>query len=180
MPHTPIARHISLLALTMLLAAVFQTSASQAQDAGAGPDTLVEKYEDWIVECGATQDESGHVCRMAQRVSSSETKKLILAVFIRGGKDVSTAAMTLVGPLGISLPEGVTLSVGDSQLAKLDFMTCRPAGCIAQQKMTDEIIKAFRAGSKATVGVTALNGKKLSVPISLKGFSAAWKRLSAL
>lgn len=168
------------LASAVLAASIAPATMARAQNAGEKPGSLVEKYDDWLVECSAAAEASDRTCRMAQRIHNSETRKPILAIFIRSDKETPTPSLTLIGPLGISLPEGVSVSIAEKTVANAGFITCRPVGCIARQNMTDAMVNAFRAGSKATVAFGTMNGKRIPIPVSLKGFSAAWARLSSL
>ena len=166
--------------LVLLALSAFWIAAAQAQKVEAAPDALVEKYSDWTVECGAAAEGSERFCRMTQRLEQSVARKQILAIFIRAKSEDSAAMMTLIGPLGISLAGGITVSVGDNRLVEADFLTCRPGGCMARKELGSEAIEAFRAGNEAIVKMVALNGDAFAITVSLSGFSAAWARLHAL
>lgn len=175
-----VGTRIAVPALVLLAVSAFWIPGAQAQDPGAAPDALVEKYGDWTVECGGATEGAERFCRMTQRIGQSGAQKQILSVFIRAKSEDSAAVITLIGPLGISLAGGISVSVGDNRLVEADFLTCRPRGCMARKELGTEAIDAFRAGNEVIVKMVALNGDAIAITVSLNGFSAAWARLQAL
>lgn len=171
---------ISLTALAALALSAFWTHGAWAQDSSGAPDSLVEKYGDWTVECGGGAEGTKPLCRMAQQLQRKGSQKPVLSIFLRAKQEKAEALITLIGPLGISLAEGIAVSVADNRLVEADFLTCRPIGCIAQKELGAEAIQAFRAGDQAIVKMAPLNGDAIAITVSLNGFSAAWARLKAL
>ncbi len=166
-------------ALVLLALLAFWSPGARAQNPGAAPDSLVEQYGDWTVECGNAAGEPERFCRMTQRLKRDGARNHVLSVFIRVKSKDSVASMTLIGPLGISLAGGITVSVGDRRLVEADFLTCYPRGCMARKELGSAAIEAFRAGNEAIVKMVALNGEAFTIAVSLSGFTAAWARLQA-
>lgn len=170
---------VAAAALALFAMSAFWIPGARAQDSNAAPDALVEKYGDWTVECGNAAGEPEPFCRMTQRLKQDGAQRHILSVFIRAKSGDSVALMTLIGPLGISLAKGITVSAGDKRLVEADFLTCIPRGCMARIELGSEAIEAFSAGDEAIVTMVALNGDPFSITVSLNGFTAAWARLNA-
>ena len=170
---------ISLVALVIAAVLFLAVADGHAQDSDMGPDTLRETYGDWTVECGEIEG-AGRICRMAQILSKEGAKRPVLSVFIRAAAGEAAAQITFNAPLGISLPQGVSVSVADKKIVEAGFLVCHASGCLARAGLKDEAIQAFKAGNEAVTRLSALNGQEIGISVSLKGFSAAWTRLKGL
>lgn len=166
--------HGVLMALSVIGASSLLSGAVAAQD--ATPDRLTEVFGDWTVRCRTT--DSGSDCRAQQIRTQGGNKVQTLAIYLRTSDEGDRA--TVVVPLGVALPAGMTIKVGDDTVAKAGFAICRQAGCVAQMPLDGSMLSAFRAGATGTVAVMSGNGAPVELPISLAGFSRAWERLGEL
>ena len=89
----------------------------------------------------------------------------------------AVAGATIVTPLETLLTEQVTLAIDGAKAKRYPFTFCAAVGCISRVGFTDEEVAAFRKGSKAvlTIAPLAAPDKKVSLDISLKGFTAGFK-----
>lgn len=167
-------------ALVLVAAATLPVHA--ANDA---PNTVSETYQDWIVRCttvaGAAGAPAARTCEMVQDIRKREGGERVLAVLI-GYKTGEKPKLTLLAPLGLALPQGIKLSLDAEQkpLVDLSFATCVAAGCIATAEFTPALSARLDTGTSIRVGLTAYEGKATEVPVSLRGFAAARKRLGEL
>ncbi len=155
------------------------------QTADDGPDTLVESYRDWVVRCSAAEGEGANgtrQCEMAQEIRQrGEGGRRVLSMAVQRGTD-DAAQMTLLGPFGVRLSEGLSLRIDDAEApqVRIGFLTCVPDGCIAAAPLPPELAAALRGGSTLEAEMMALNGETVRIGLSLMGFTAAWNRLGAL
>ena len=166
--------HGALMALSLAAAVLFSPTEATAQE--TTPDRLTEVFGDWTVRCRTT--DNGNDCRAQQIRTRGDNNVRTLSLYLRTSGDGSRA--TVIVPLGVALPAGVTVKVGDDTVAQVAFAICRQAGCVAQMPLDETRLAAFRAGTTGTVLVRAGNGSPVELPISLTGFTRAWERLSEL
>ena len=173
------------LTAIILAASIAANAPVVAQDAaGADPDRLTETYRDWTLRCSVPQNAPAgapRTCEMVQELSrqSGGQQQRVLTVFVVRGED-GGGQLTMITPLGLALPAGVTLSVGEQVSIEIAYATCRPVGCISSVRLDGALLDALTAGTVATVGVSTLEGQNVAIELSLNGFGAAWNRLGRL
>lgn len=156
---------------------VFATGATAQAPTEQAPSALSETYQDWVVRCETLQGQDRR-CWMVQTLQTGNGGNRILQVelAIVGG----TIRLVFLTPLGVDLPTGVALAIGDNALETLAFNTCVNAGCVAEVQPSSELLSALRRGTTLTVTFRPTRGdNSLQVPVSLAGFSAAQDRLSS-
>lgn len=148
-----------------------------AQDA---PDLRTESYRDWTLTCRAagTTDTQPPRCEIAQELEAETGQRLLrMALEV---SDPAGAAVTLVTPFGVRVMDGVGISSEGTDLARIDFLTCLSGGCVATGVLDAATVSAMSAGNSATVSMSSTTGDEVQVKLSLSGFGAAWRRLTAL
>jgi invasion protein IalB len=145
---------------------------------GPGADELsIKRFEAWRVLC-APPDEKGEGggCRLEAQVTRADGGTLVsLAI-------TDTAAgsqMTVMVPHGVMLDPGLGFSVGDGSLKVLPYETCMPQGCMVLVGLDTETLKAMRTAQSGQVVVVPGNGTPVTIPFSLKGFSAGFDELDS-
>ena len=164
--------------------AIAAAGSAVAQDTvGAQPDALRETYRDWAVRCqtvaGAEGAPARRVCDMSQELTQTESGQRVLSVAFQAGSG-GASDLTLVGPFGLSLADGIRVVVGGQDMATIPFRTCLPRGCIATAQLDEAALALLRSGTEAQVIMVADGGRELSLTVSLMGFTAAWNRLQGL
>lgn len=169
---------IMLAAFCMLAPAVGAALAQEQATLPGGASSLRETYDDWIVNCVQRQ---GKHC-LLQHEQKQQNGQRILAIEVVGGTDGKTATGTLVLPFGLALDAGATLQVDDKPAqAPLRFSTCLSVGCVVPLSFDDAFLAALRAGTTLKMMVKAADADKpVSFSVPLKGFSAAFDRVTAL
>ncbi len=182
-----------IVGLGMIKDASAQTTGTGA---GAQPSSLSEIYSDWKVSCqkmGPKTENKPHVCQMMHKLQNRKSGKLIMAVVLPGNPGKDGVNALIIAPFGLNLAEGIVVSVGEANAeaksagltakiqARAPFHTCLPSGCVARFNLNRNMISALRKGNVAQVKmVSADQNKSVKVNISLKGFTAAERRLKAL
>lgn len=144
------------------------------------PTTLSETYDAWTVQCvnRANGENTQRTCQMSQVLRQQKTNQRVLTFAI--GMDGKNAKATLILPFGLLLSDGVRVQVAEEEILKGSFRTCLPAGCLVEIELSVETIKKLESAETASVLMTANSGQPVKTDISLKGFTSAFQRLSAL
>ena len=188
---------VGFLSVSGLMGATHGGAQTKDDRANSGPTSLREVYTDWTVSCHNHPPQSRSRlsnCQMSQELRDKKSGQLVLAFALpsKPGKDGANAIV--VAPFGLNLSKGIGLSVADTGAAtaqtkaQLDtakanapFHTCLPAGCLARFTLNDTMINALRRGVEARVKMTSADeDKTVEMKISLKGFTAAERRLKSL
>lgn len=163
---------------------------------------MQEVYQDWIVTCRKSAENSekpGSLCQMAQELRDKKSGQLILSLVLPAKQLPDGANAVVVAPFGLDLSKGVTLSMLE-QIPSDDansesgftaratdpkthaaFRTCVPSGCLSNFTLNTEMMEAFRAGTRALVSMVSIDqNRTINVPLSLRGFTAAERRLAAI
>ncbi|AWB07809.1 invasion protein (plasmid) [Azospirillum humicireducens] len=161
--------------------AIVATIAGHAAATGlpGGSSALRETYDRWEVACVA--QETSPRCFMMQTLLDGESRQRLLTVEVLPAPG-GTATATLIMPFGLDLAKGVTLSYGDDAKGpSRPITTCLPIGCIVPLAFDAATIAGLKKAATLTVGaVTMDGGKAVRIPVPLKGFPAAFARISAM
>lgn len=162
-------------------ALIVPMAALTAQEAA---DALSETYRDWVVNCRGVAsvpgDQTTRACEISQELRQTADGQLVLRVVLGVGDTGGPADVTFVTPFGVRVLDGVAVETAESNLARIDFLTCMTAGCVATGTLDAGVIDALSAGDTATVTMNATSGDEVRLDVSLSGFAAAWSRLNAL
>ncbi len=158
---------ISLAALLILPAC----SNSQAEPKAG------DKFGDWLYECRAISANNAK-CNLTQTIVANQGNQRILEINILNIPENSkTATLSVLLPLGIYLPTGVTAAViSEKTTAVQDFpiplMTCIKNGCIASTTLNIDQLTSLRGGTKLAISFAAnAKDKPLVVHGSLTGIT---------
>ncbi|WP_025430973.1 invasion associated locus B family protein [Ensifer sp. ENS11] len=162
----------------LVVLAIGETFAQEHAPLPGGASSLQETYADWIVSC--VQRKNRHCLLMQQQTQQNGQR--LLAIEMAAGGDGKTATGTLVLPFGLALDAGVSLQVDErSSEAPVRFSTCLPAGCVVPLSFDGAALAELRTGAVLKMMAKANNtNEPISLSASLKGFSAALDRVTAL
>lgn len=141
-----------------------------------GPSRTTATYDDWVVRCERTELAGGSkVCEAAQTLQIGTQQQGLVAQVVFG-KIKSDAPLRLVLqlPVGVWLPAGAQLTVGDNaKPISAGFKFCIRA-CIADVDLTaPEAASLSAATGSAAITFQDRNQQQVTIPVSLKGLSAA-------
>ena len=157
------------------MALVFGAVPAVAQEAKTGGAVL------WDYACAAASSDAPLQCRMTQELFATESRQRVLAITVTAAPGgTSSVEMTLALPHGALLPPGLALKIDEQEPVKVAIESSNAAGVYARVALDGELGAAVKRGQQMTVGVTNRAGKLVQIPVSLAGFSAALKRLTAL
>ena len=119
----------------------------------------------------------GLVCKAIQTIVLAKTRQLLLSAAVSKAAGSDTAALLLQLPHGLYNPAGVTMAIDAAKPATLEIQTCDAKGCYAGTQITAEQLGAMKTGSKLNIVFEDLKKQKITVPVPLKGFDEAFKKL---
>lgn len=172
-------RLLSGVAAAAVIAGAGVTS-SLAQDAPstAGSDADIKTFGSWSTRC-EDNDAGKEQCHAFVDIRIGEEKQRIAYLGIGysqkdmdkdGGQDLFMFAIT---PLGTFLPAGISWTIDGGETFGQQFMYCLPGGCQTEILLTEERLKAIKAGSQVEVLFRLVGKGEVKVPVKLDGVSKA-------
>ena len=164
-------------------------------EAAAAPKSFSETYGTWRVSCGvleanakddapkkkAAKKPPARSCVLQQRIDwkdKSTGRHHRLLIVTLGAPVGDKMPLTLLTPFGLLLDRGVRLRVDKGKAFALRFRTCLAHGCVVRGQVDARRARLMRKGRILNVDTVEATGETLfRVPVSLKGFTAAYRRL---
>jgi invasion protein IalB len=162
---------LSGLAFTALVsgAALAQGPAAPAAPQGQ-PE--VKNFGDWTVRCFPVQ--SASPCDMFQEQDDTQSKQRMLAFSIAYNPLADRHVMQIAVPLGVAVAPGMIVHTDKYSSPALPYRRCDRGGCYVELLTDGTIVDQLaHGGDGAVVKITADDGKKYDIKVSLNGFSAA-------
>lgn len=149
----------------------------------SSPAAVVGKREQhgaWEVAC----DPQGEQCAMVQ-IGNDEEGTPVLEMVVRKldeplevGERTAIAVLDVITPLGVVLPEGLSVKIDDGRQESAPFQVCTEQGCLVREPIDSDLVDRLKRGSKAQISVIAINQGEVIANISLSGFTKAFGSLN--
>ena len=135
------------------------------------------KFGNWTAKCEESKGKVQGGCFIFQNLVLREGGQRVLqfAVGYVATTDEPIALLSL--PLGISLPPGVTIRIGDGEPTRVIVERCEPNGCRAGLKLKPALLRQLNEGTQLTVPFHDAERRPIDVPLSLDGFAAGLRSL---
>ncbi|HEX4027521.1 MAG TPA: invasion associated locus B family protein [Rhizomicrobium sp.] len=163
------------LALTGIAAAlVLAAGAAPAQQAPSdqGPKAdVVKTVGDWQVRCFGVQNQNP--CDQFWQQVDPRTGQRMAAVSIAYAPNLDRHLVVIIVPLGVSIPKGLTVQTDSYTSPLMHYRMCSREGCFVQMADNSLVEALAKSGPDAKLNVAGDDGKVVSLPLSLKGFSGA-------
>lgn len=153
---------------------------SQA-DAAVGEVYVASTFDDWDLRCVKAEDGSDP-CRLYQLLYNAEgTPVAEISLFNLPAGQPAVAGAAILVPLDTLLSANLTFAVDDNREMFYPYSVCAVEGCIARVGFSAEQLAQMQAGTtaKLTLVPAAAPDQRITVNISLKGFTAAFAAVSA-
>ena len=136
--------------------------------------TVTTQFGGWKVTC----DEAGEstVCSAAFRVVNRETNATILTWLVGRGGDGQLLTEFFV-PTEILIKPGVSMVLQDGPAYTAQFVACGRSACKAVLPLDAALATELASAAKATLSLTASNGKVTNFTMSIDGIAAAMAEL---
>jgi invasion protein IalB len=146
------------------------------------PQQTSATYEDWVVQCetraGPPAEKLCEMQQMTQAQVQGASRPFTRVIIPRPQKGQPAKLLVQV-PVNVSFRTDVRIVPSETDPGlTAPFSQCVPAGCFAEIEIKDDAIKrlgAITAPGKLTFADAG--GHEISVPISFKGFIAAYEAL---
>lgn len=160
-----------LVAIALLMALPRNAGADPpAARAVAEAATTGRSFGAWRLTCAP----GGKDCAIGTGIRAAGGTQVLALV-----RPAAGAVLRVTTPLPLFLPAGVTLTVGTAPPWSVAWRTCRDNSCTAEFDLTPELDAALRRERTATVALTLEEGLALRFPVSLVGYTAGGRALSA-
>jgi invasion protein IalB len=149
--------------------------------ATAAPAEDGKVYKDWRVKCEVvpTGEEKKEVCHILQNVMVKDSDQVMLSIGVGTPPGAEQPVALLTVPLGVFLPAGVAIKVGEEgPAARGMFQACIQGGCRALVPLDKDMITAMKGGSQAAVLMQDGARRTVGVPVSLSGFTAGFNAVN--
>ena len=161
--------------LALILATGLAGGVACADEAKPAPDPV---FGDWVLHCTKPKDGQG-ACALRQKIMAQETRLPVAAFAIARHRESHELRLSVVLPLGLDIPAGVTGKVGNVPLA-FTIQTCVRRGCIASTQVDDKLLEALHGAESFTTTFKMRNvDEPTTIPVSLKGLADGLKALDA-
>lgn len=143
--------------------------------AAAESKPIIKKFETWSTRCDEDAvSKKLSACHAFIDVRGGPDKKQMLYLgFAYLEKDKNDLFAFAITPLGTALPPGMGINIDDKEKFSTPFAFCTPRGCQSEVKLSDAQTKALKNGAQIKVLFALVGQGQVSVPLELKGISAA-------
>ncbi len=155
-----------------------QDSAAQDED----PTYVKETYGDWQLKCFRTESEE-ELCQMYQLLREQAGNPVAeFSIFKLPQSGQAKAGATIVVPLGTLLTEEMRISIDGGKAKTFPYAFCSVVGCYARIGLDAGDVEAFKRGAEANLQIVPAQApdQKVSISVSLKGFTAAYENVSTI
>jgi invasion protein IalB len=140
------------------------------------------QFKDWTVRCGRENEQGPEVCGMEQQKTDKEGRT-VMAVFVGKVPNSPDPGLLIMVPLGVLLPAGVMLQIDSGAEMPLQVNRCERQGCRIELLLKPDLLARLKSGSQAKVLFEVFDPqgerRRLGVPISLQGFTAALEQVTS-
>lgn len=158
------------IALSALLLAGTSMSALAQQ-------SVRSSHGDWEMRCDQPAGARAEQCVIMQFVTAEDRENVGLAVIALKTADGQARILRVLAPLGVLLPRGLGIKIGEEDLGSAGFVRCLPNGCVAEIEMDEKLLEQLKGGESATFIIFQTPEEGIGIPISLEGFGEGFDAL---
>ena len=116
-------------------------------------------------------------CAVRQRAFIGKPPRFMGMITIRVPSDTKKPVIMSQTPLGLFLPAGLDIDIDGDMAQNYPFQSCSANGCYAGIPITGKLLDRMFKGGRLNVTFQHMNKKRLTLPMSLIGFSEAYGRI---
>jgi invasion protein IalB len=162
---------VAAVALSSALRVALAEGAATSPAAAPQPTVSTKPFQDWLVRCPTSPKPLP--CDAVQLLVEPKSKQRVLSISVAYDTTKSAHLVRMVLPLGVWLPNGVTIVAGQTKIEKVVVRRCEPFGCVVEGLLDGKLREAMRQGGEAKVVVFDQAKKPLDLKFSLKGYGEA-------
>lgn len=164
-------------ALALVSGSAVAQKAKTPETPAAGPKLVSSS---WTVSCRPAGETQELLCEASQTISLADSRQTLLGVFVTPWKDKDKKDGFILRyqlPHGVNLPLGVQTKIDNKAGPSPEIQTSNQVGLFAKTNVTAPLLANLKKGTTMTVSFSSMNGNKLAIPVTLKGFSAVFEKL---
>lgn len=165
------------VALLLNLTPVYAQDTMKDPQTGAPESNADREFRDWRLRCESKDAPAAGRCFLFQNIVMREGGQRLLTISVGYLPGAKGPAAIFTMPLGMALPPGVSVAVDDGEAIRFPVERCEPAGCIGGLPLDDGLVARFKAGLEARVTFHDRNRRPITVPVSLRGFTAGFREV---
>ncbi|MGE3226117.1 MAG: invasion associated locus B family protein [Parvibaculaceae bacterium] len=160
-----------------LLGAVVAAGVMAVQSQEAADPGRQKQAIPWTSTCTSPGRGLAAECALQQRAILNKTRRVIGMITIRVPSETKRPVMMIQTPLGLFLPAGVDVDVDGDMAQNYPFQSCNGNGCYVGFPIPDKLLARMFKGGRLNVSFQYVSRKRLTLPMSLVGFSEAYDRI---
>lgn len=133
----------------------------------------------WLINCASGVSGTDLECQASQNLTESKTGQRVLTLTVRRQGEKGELTLLLALPHGLFLPSGVSYQVDEGEKATAAIQTSDQNGAYAAVPLTPALLKTLKSGTTLSIGMEAVTRKPVTIPVPLKGFTAAVDKMVA-
>ncbi|NKB58599.1 MAG: hypothetical protein GKS00_19895 [Alphaproteobacteria bacterium] len=164
-------------ALALVSGSAVAQKAKAPEKPAAGPKLVSSA---WTVGCRPAGKSQDLLCEASQTIALAESRQTLLGVYVTPWKQAGKPDSFILRyqlPHGLNFPAGVQVKIDDKAAPAPEIQTSNQVGVFARTDLTDPLLASLKKGAAMTVEFSSMNGNKLAIPVTLKGFSAVFEKL---
>lgn len=131
-------------------------------------------FQDWRVRCTKDpQNAAAGGCFIFQSIVANETKQPVMQIAVGLLASDHSPAAVITLPLGVRVAPGVLMQIDENEAVRMPFERCMPDGCKIQFRLDEKQMAVFKGGVAGKLAFQDGQGRNVTLPFSLKGFTAA-------
>lgn len=148
---------------------------------GPGTSYVEANFDAWEQRCVRTEDGSDP-CQLYQLLKDPQGNAVAeFSMFNLPAGGQAAAGATVIVPLETLLTENLLLAIDGGKPKVYPFTFCSTIGCVARIGFTAAEVEQFKKGAKGVLTIVPVVApdQKVTVELSLKGFTAGYTAVSA-
>jgi invasion protein IalB len=135
--------------------------------------TKIERtFGTWRVVC-VENEGSARKCSMLQSYTVPNTKQLAF-VWVIGVNEKKELGLTMTVPPGVSIKEGVRISLGQGEPRTIAFDLCGTRACTARAPLDNALLQAITGNPKGSANYVTAARKQVQIELDLSQFKNAY------
>ena len=171
--------------LLAMLGVALSVGAAQAQEAAPAPKpapaqkpaaaakpAAIPLYSPWTKLCAPESPGATPTC-LTLMEARAQNGQFVAGAGIIEQQGVGNKTLRITLPLAMLNQKGVQITFDQDQPMTGPYLTCLPAGCLADFDATPAIVEKMQKGQSLMVKAIRLDGSLLAAPLPLTGFAKA-------
>jgi len=134
----------------------------------------------WGVNCQPQANSKKLACVLSQSILMAKTRQVFLTVSIHpvpATANTPPYMATVRLPHGLALTSGIQFQIDKQKPGRLTVFTSSPQGVFARVGVVNKLLSLLKKGKQLKIFFQGRNGRKFTMSMSLKGFTAGFEKL---